>query len=70
MAFTPTKQSKISRISESEGCRIIEATKDLNSDKKLGKFCVACNMYFNYLRPQDKLCKCCKERYELLSFDK
>ena len=65
MAFKPSRPQGTTRISESEEARTI-APKPAENTSKLGKYCLACNKYFSYLRHQDKLCTGCDNRKGLL----
>jgi len=58
MSFTPRKPS-IQRIEQTETIRV--STQDTKILNKNGKICVACKMYFAYLKPVEKLCLQCNK---------
>lgn len=59
MAIKPRRQG-IQRISENEEVRSPAKT---SSTIRLGKTCIGCRKYYNYLRPEEKLCTACNIRF-------
>ena len=60
----PPRRPGIQRISEEEGTRYpSERMRDL----KVGKTCLGCKKYYNYLKQVEKLCLGCKSRQQDLN---
>ena len=66
MRSKPQKPSFTTRLSESDDLRATIGVSLPEKAPDLGKFCVACDKFYSYLRAEQKLCKACDDRYRTL----
>jgi aspartyl/asparaginyl-tRNA synthetase len=65
MAFKVSRPSGITRVSEKEQERSL-SKEEAKNPTQIGNFCTACDKFYNYLKPEQKLCTACNSRSNII----